>query len=229
MTKTMDSLYIFIAIVVNIVAAYAAYVAAPTEVQMGDVYRIFYIHTPSAWVCYLSLGVSLVAGLLYLRSRNYLYDTLAEVSAALGLVYGGVALVTGSIWANAAWGTYWNWDPRQTTTLILWMAYLGYLAFRLSVANRERRASLSAVYGVLAFSTVPLSYLSIRFWVSLHPLIVTGGSISITLPMVETLLLNLVASSLVYIYLLRMFYSVRSAEERVELLTSKEESEQIDS
>lgn len=215
-----DYVYLSITVVVSIIASYAAYVAAPAEETMGDLYRIFYIHTPSAWVCYLTLGISLLASILFLAKRKIVYDTLAEVSAILGLIYGVVALVTGSIWANAVWGVYWNWDPRETTTLILWIAYMGYISLRLSIGNVEKRALTSAVYNVLAFSTIPLSYLSIRLWQSLHPqLIVPGSGLSITPPMMETLLLNLIASSLVYIYLLRMAYDSRSLQTRVDTLT----------
>ncbi|MFQ5999936.1 MAG: cytochrome c biogenesis protein [Candidatus Bathyarchaeia archaeon] len=217
-----NNVYLSITVVVNIIASYAAYVAAPPEATMGDLYRIFYIHTPSAWVCYLTLGISLLASILFLAKRKIVYDTLAEVSAILGLFYGVVALVTGSIWANAAWGVYWNWDPRETTTIILWIAYMGYISLRLSIGNVEKRALTSAVYNILAFSTIPLSYLSIRLWQSLHPLPVTGRlerGLSITPPMMETLLLNLIASSLVYIYLLRMAYDARSLQTRVDALT----------
>lgn len=216
-----DHIYLSITVVVNIVASYAAFVAAPRERTMGDLYRIFYIHTPAAWVCYLTLGVSLLASILFLAKRKIAYDSLAEVSAVLGLFYGVVALITGSIWANVAWGVYWNWDPRETTTLVLWLAYMGYFSLRLSVGNVEKRALTSAVYNILAFSTIPLSYLSIRLWQSLHPLPITGGlnlELSITPPMMETLLLNLIASSLVYIYLLRMTYEVRSLQKRVDVL-----------
>ncbi|NIQ07185.1 MAG: cytochrome C assembly protein [Candidatus Korarchaeota archaeon] len=217
--KIRDYSYLSITVVVNVIACYAAYVAAPPEATMGDLYRIFYIHTPAAWVCYLTLAISLLASILFLAKRETGYDTLAEVSVILGVIYGVVALVTGSIWANAVWGEYWNWDPRETTTLILWMAYMGYISLRLSIGNPEKRASTSAVYNVFAFSTVPLSFLSIKLWQSLHPeLVVPGSGISITAPMVETLLLNLISSSLVFVYLLRMMYSARSLQKRMDIL-----------
>lgn len=216
--KMRDDVYISITVALNIIASYAAYIAAPPEKSMGDLYRIFYIHLPTALVCYLTLGISLVASILFLIKRDFLYDTLAEASAVLGLIYGTVVIVTGSIWANAVWGVYWNWDPRETTTLILWIAYVGYISLRFSVENIEKRASVGAVYNILAFSTVPLSYLSFIVWESLHPRVITGKGISMTLPMVETLLLNLIAAFLVYIYLLRMMYGVRSLEERINKL-----------
>ncbi|MFQ5836379.1 MAG: cytochrome c biogenesis protein [Candidatus Bathyarchaeia archaeon] len=218
-----DDVYLPITILVNIIASYVAYVSGPSPVEgvsRIDVYRIFYIHTPAAWVCYLTLGISLLASILFLAKRNFVYDTIAEVSAILGLTYGAVALMTGSIWANVAWGVYWNWDPRETTTIILWIAYMGYISLRLSIGNVEKRASTGAVYNILAFSTVPLSYLSIRLWQSLHPqLIVPGSTISATPPVMETLFLNLIAASLVYIFLLRMMYGVSSLRKQVDALT----------
>jgi heme exporter protein C len=112
--------------VLSVVASYAAYVWIPPEATMGDLYRIVYLHVPVAWVCYLAFALSLVASIAFLTKRKHAYDRVAEVSAILGLVYGAIALVSGSIWAKAAWGSYWNWDPRETTTLILWIAYAGY-------------------------------------------------------------------------------------------------------
>ncbi len=212
-------MYIVIAIFVNVTASYAAFVAAPPEETMGDLYRIFYIHTPAAWVCYLSLGIALLSSVLFLAKRKFIYDTLAEVSAILGLIYGAIALMTGSIWSEVAWGAYWNWDPRQTTTLILWIAYMGYVSLRLSIGNIEKRASIGAVYNILAFTTVPLSYMSVRLWQTLHPQIVTGTGISITQPMLETLFLNLLATTLVYLLMLRAMYGLWRAQDRIGVLT----------
>lgn len=219
--KFHDEIYLSIIITVNIIAAYAAYVVAPTEQTMGDVYRIFYIHTPAAWVCYLALAISLLASIMFLTKRKIAYDKIAESSAILGLIYGLVAIVTGSFWSNVAWGEYWNWDPRQTTTLILWIAYLGYISLKLSIENIEKRALIGAVYNIFVFATVPLSYLSMRLWQSLHPQIISPSRISITAPMIETLFLNLIAASLICAYLLRMLFNVRSLEDRVEALIYK--------
>ena len=217
--KISTAVYLVITIFVNITAAYAAFVAAPPEVNMGDLQRIFYIHTPAAWVCYLSLGIALVSSILFLVKKNFNYDTLAEVSAILGLIYGAIALVTGSIWSKVAWGVYWNWDPRQTTTLILWIAYLGYISLRLSIGNIEKRASVSAVFNILAFTTVPLSYMSVRLWQTLHPQIVSGTGLSLTPPMLETLFLNLIAISLVYILILKTTYSIWRVQDQIRVLT----------
>jgi heme exporter protein C len=185
---------------------------------MGDLYRILYIHLPSAWVCYLAFIVSMVTSVLYLQRRDLHYDTLAEASAVLGLLFGAVTLVTGSIWAEAAWGTYWNWDPRETTTLVLWVAYLGYVTLRLSLENEERRAVVGSVYNILAFVTVPLSYFSLQLLPTLHPQVVSGSGIALTPPMILALVLNVVSATVLFTYLLGAASTVKALERRVEAL-----------
>jgi heme exporter protein C len=185
---------------------------------MGDLYRILYIHLPSAWVCYLAFIVSMVTSVLYLQRRDLHYDTLAEASAVLGLLFGAVTLVTGSIWAEAAWGTYWNWDPRETTTLVLWVAYLGYVTLRLSLENEERRAVVGSVYNILAFVTVPLSYFSLQLLPTLHPQVVSGSGISLTPPMILALVLNVASATVLFAYLLGAASTVKALERRLEAL-----------
>ncbi len=209
------------ALALNIVGLYAALIWAPVELTLGESYRVFYLHVPAAWVAYLALGLSLLASILYLKTRRYKYDMFAEATAFLGVIFATLTLVLGSIWANVAWGTYWNWDPRETTTLMLWISYVGYLALRASVGNVEKRAVLPAIYNIFAFSTVPLSYISVVFWQTLHPRIVSGSGLTITPNMVTTLLLNLLASSLLFLFLLNLFYGILKSERRLE------ESEEI--
>ena len=185
---------------------------------MGDLYRILYIHLPSAWVCYLAFILSMVTSVLYLQRRDLHYDTLAEASAVLGLLFGAVTLVTGAIWAEAAWGTYWNWDPRETTTLVLWVAYLGYVTLKLSLENEERRAVVGSVYNILAFVTVPLSYFSLQLLPTLHPQVVSGSGIALTPPMILALVLNVVSATVLFTYLLGAASTVKALERRVEAL-----------
>ena len=202
----------------SIAASYLAFVFAPPEATMGDLYRILYIHLPSAWVCYLAFILSMVTSVLYLQRRDLHYDTLAEASAVLGLLFGAVTLVTGSIWAEAAWGTYWNWDPRETTTLVLWVAYLGYVTLKLSLENEERRAVVGSVYNILAFVTVPLSYFSLQLLPTLHPQVVSGSGIALTPPMILALVLNVVSATVLFTYLLGAASTLKALERRVEAL-----------
>ncbi|HJN57759.1 MAG TPA: cytochrome c biogenesis protein [Nitrososphaerales archaeon] len=212
MPKIPDVLLLILALTLSIVGLYAMLVWAPVEVTLGESYRVFYLHVPAAWVAYLALGMSLVSSILYLKTKNSKFDTFAEVTAILGVLYATLTIILGSIWANVAWGTYWNWDPRETTTLILWISYAGYLGLRASIENVEKRAVLPAIYNIFAFSTVPLSYISVIYWQTLHPQIVTGEGISTTSDMITTLLLNLVASSVMFLFFLNLLYRIRRAE-----------------
>ncbi|MDD1675107.1 MAG: cytochrome c biogenesis protein [Methanomicrobiales archaeon] len=223
--KVKPAHVLYPAVVVSLIASYAAYVIAPEEAIMGDIYRILYIHVPSAWICYLAFSLSLICSILFLRNRKQSYDIMAEVAAILGLVYGAVALITGSIWANTVWGLYWNWDPRETTTLILWIAYLGYVSIKLSIGDAGKKAVIGAVYNILAFLTVPLSYLSITLLPTLHPQIVSSSGISITLPMLGTLLVNLVGATIFFVYLFVVGNDVWTLEGRVEALLHEHEME----
>lgn len=205
-----DDIYLAITGIIVALAAYFALYIAPAEVTMGELVRIFYFHLPPAIICYLSLLVSVAAGLLFIRTKEFKYDAISESGALLGLVYGLITLVSGAIWANATWGVYWNWDPRETTTLILWFAYLGYFLLRMSIENPERRASSAAVFNILAFMTVPLSYVSFILWPSLHPRLGgDDGGLGLTGTMVQALVMNIIGGIFVFGYVLKKTYDRR--------------------
>jgi len=213
MKKQLD-VYASVTALVFLLSAYFALYASPPEATMGNLVRIFYFHLPPAIICYLSLLVSVAASLLYLRTRQPRFDALSESGAQLGVLYGFVTLVSGSIWANATWGVYWNWDPRETTTLVLWFAYIGYFLLRMSVENPDRRNRIAAVYNILAFATVPLSYLSFILWPSLHPRLgEESGGLGLTGTMVQALVLNIVAGLMIFGYLLRETYKTKLASD----------------
>ena len=203
-----------LAIALTIIGLYAALIWAPVEQTLGESYRVFYLHVPAAWVSYLSLGLSMISSILYLKTKSSKYDIFAEATAILGVIYASLTLILGSIWANtaSAWGTYWNWDPRETTTLILWISYISYLALRVSIEDVDRRAVLPAVYNIFAFATVPLSYISVVYWQTLHPRLITTGGILMSQDMITTLILNLAASSVMFLFLLNLLYNIRRAE-----------------
>lgn len=214
--------YLAVSLLINALATYFALFLTPSEVEMGELVRVLFFHIPPATLCYMSMAVSVLTGAIFLKSREHRHDALSESAALLGLVYGAVTLIGGSIWANATWGVYWNWDPRETTTLILWVAYLGYFLLRMSVGNPERRATVAAAFNVLAFLTVPLSYLSFIIWPSLHPRLGSEGGIGLTGPMVQALLLNVLGGLSLYFWLFRVAYDVRLKRDKVEQLISEE-------
>lgn len=221
MIKILNIPLLVLSIILAIVGAYTALIWAPVELTLGESYRVFYLHVPAAWVAYLALGMSLVSSIIYLKTKGSKFDTIAEVTAILGVLFATLTLILGSIWANVAWGTYWNWDPRETMTLMLWISYAGYLALRASIENVDRRAVIPAIYNIFAFSTVPLSYISVRYWQTLHPVIATGEGITVTSNMMTTLFINLGASTVIFIFLLNLLYSIRRSEK---LLDEYEES-----
>jgi heme exporter protein C len=214
--KKEDYFSISLVFFLETVALYVALVASPPEQTLGELIRIFYVHTPIAWITYLAFGLSLVTTILFLMKRDMKYDRLAEVTAMSGIFFGAGAILTGAIWAHATWGSYWNWDPRETTTLICELAYLGYVMLRLSVPDAGKRALTSGAYNILAFSTVPLSYLSVSFMTSLHPVVVTPQGFALSDPILEALILNLAAATAIYLYFIKCLYSLSDLSYRAQ-------------
>jgi heme exporter protein C len=217
-----DYLSLSLVFFLETIALYFALVASPPEQTLGELIRVFYIHTPIAWITYLAFGLSLAATIMFFAKKDMKYDRLAEVSATTGIFFGAGAILTGAVWAHATWGSYWNWDPRETTTLICELAYLGYVMLRLSVPDAGKRAISSGAYNILAFSTVPLSYLSVSFMVSLHPIVVTPEGFALSEPILEALVLSLVAATAIYLYLVKCLYSLSTLSNAVQLLESSD-------
>ncbi len=191
------------AIVSVLVALYGAIVWAPTEAVMGHVQRIFYFHMPSAWV---ALGpaftIVFICSIVYLVKKDLRYDRIAGASAELGVLFTTITLLTGPLWAKPIWGAYWTWDPRLTTTLVLWFIYVAYLMLRSSITEGHRRARLSAVFGIVGWIDVPIVFMSIRWWRTIHPTLVTGEGMNLDSSMQAVLLFSLGAITLLYVFLL---------------------------
>jgi len=165
-----------VAILLVIAAAYASFYLAPEERTMGVLQRIFYFHVGSAWAGMDAFLICFIANLLYVWRRVQKYDWLGVSAAEVGLVLTTVVLITGPIWAKPAWGIYWTWDARLTSTFVLWLLYVSYLLLRTLIEEPERRAPLSALFGIFAFIDVPLVFFSIRWWRTQHPAPVIMGS-----------------------------------------------------
>ena len=180
-----------------------AFGVAPREVTQGNVQRIMYVHPPLAWVAYLAFGVVALASVVYLVRRADAADRLAHASAEVGVVFTGLAIATGSIWGKPTWGTWWTWDARLTTVSILFVMYLGYLLLRGTIEDRERAARYCAVLGVVAALDVPLVHFSVTWWRTLHqpPSLMKPGGFSGSAAILWPLLVNLVAFTVLYAYL----------------------------
>lgn len=182
-------------------ALWMALYYAPTERTMGDAQRIFYFHVPSAWIGFLAFFLVFVSSILYLLKGSRKWDVLALSAAEIGVVFTTLVLVTGPIWAKAAWGVYWTWDARLTTTLILWFIYIGYLTLR-STVDDIRKARLAAVLGIVGFLDVPVIYLSVTIWRTMHPTLLINESGGLEDAMRATLFVALGAFTLLFALLL---------------------------
>src|SRR5450759_103374 len=178
---------------------------APTEAVMGLVQKVFYFHTATAWVGMLSFTVSLGAGIAYLRTGNRRWDLVVLASVEIGMVFMLIALIMGFIWARPIWNTWWTWDPRLTIVTIMELIYAAYLMLRQGIEDPDRRARFGAVYVILGFVSVPLTFFSIRIFRTIHPVVIGGsdpqatGSFDMTARMLQTFLTSLVVFSLIYV------------------------------
>lgn len=167
-------------------------------------FNIFYFHLPIAMVAYLAFTVVFIASIMQLKGNSSKWDVVAHSAAEVGVVFAFLVLATGSIWAKATWGWYWIWEPRLTTSLALFLVYLAYLMLRQALEEPEKRARLAAVFGIVGFISVPLSFFSIRMWRSAHPLMFGGSSYGGTGGGLEgtslqlTLMVNMIAFALLF-------------------------------
>ncbi|MDA8210301.1 MAG: cytochrome c biogenesis protein CcsA [Clostridia bacterium] len=192
----------WITFVMVLVATYLVFMWAPNERIMGPVQKIFYFHVASAWVGFFAFLVVFIAGLAYLFTRKEKWDIIGASSAEIGVMFTTIVLITGPIWARPTWNAWWTWDPRLTTTLVLWFIYLAYLLIRSSIHEEEKRARFSAIFGIVGFIDVPVVWFSIRWWRTIHPVVVDASGFAISSKMVTTLTVSLIAFTFLYFYLL---------------------------
>lgn len=172
-----------------------------TERTMGEAQRLFYIHLGSFFGAFLLFVATVIAGINYLRTRDTKWDAMGVGSVELGLAFATVTTVTGAVWARPTWGTYWTWDPRLTTIAIMWLTYAAYLFLRSAIEDTEQKRRFSAIYGILAFSSVILTVIIIRVRPDgIHPVVagpsVTSDSVEgdfgLTARITHTVLFNIV-------------------------------------
>jgi heme exporter protein C len=187
-----------------LVGAFAALVLAPPDAVQGHVQRIMYVHVPAAWVGFLAFFVVFVGSAMYLVRHSPGWDQLAAASAEIGVLFTAQAIVAGAIWGKPTWGTWWTWDPRLTTTAILWLIYAGYLLLRSMASEARRGARQAAVLGIVGFVDIPFTYMSVLWWRTLHqgPSILRSGGPTMATSMLLILLLNVLAFTVLYGYLL---------------------------
>jgi heme exporter protein C len=179
---------------------------APEHLRQGNLQRIFYGHISTALVSYIAFILVAIGGAMYLIRRKAAWDRLARAAALLGVFYTTIVLLTGCVWGSGVWGACWSWDARLTTTLVLWFVYVGYLMLRGYIDERERRRRIAAVVGIAGAVIVPVNYLSVYWWRTLHPqstLISSGGG-GLEPPMLQTLIVTALAFLLLFGVLVRL-------------------------
>ena len=204
-----------LAVVLVLSALVAAFIIAPAEKEMGDVQRIFYFHVAGALTAFLAFFLVFLSSIAYLRTRAPRWDLLAASLAEIGVVFTSLTLLSGSIWARSAWGTWWTWEPRLTTTLLLWLIYVSYLLLREMIEEPSRRAAFAAVFGIVGFVDVPIVFMSIRWWRTIHPAVVGSEGFNMEATMLPALFLSLAAFTVVFLYLLLVRVHVESCREHV--------------
>ena len=205
--------FISLSSVLMVGSLYMSLIWAPTEITLGDSQRIFYIHIPLAWLGMLSVIILAVFSIAYLITRNIKWDNLAYSTAELGFILITLVLVTGMIWSKAEWTVWWTWDPKLTTTVILWFIYLAYIMLRKYGPSDLRGASYGAVLGIIGAIDVPMIYMAADWWSSAHPELNIGPlsdqSSSVNSEMMMTLLVSLIAYTMLYIIILNEKYVVK--------------------
>ncbi len=187
--------------VLMLLALYTIFIYAPVEKTMGVIQKIFYIHVPSAFLAYLAFFITFIASIIYLYRKDPKWDTVAHCAVETGVIFCTIVLITGPIWARPIWNVWWTWDPRLTTTLILWFTYVAYLMLRRSV-KENRRANLAAVFGIIGFINVPITFFSIRLWRTIHPVVITSRGLNMSWPMKFSLIITFIAFCFLFFALL---------------------------
>jgi heme exporter protein C len=188
----------------------AALLLSAPDRDMGHLQKIMYVHVPSAWISMIAFLVVFIASALYLVKRDMKYDMLAAAAAEVGVILTALTLALGSIWGRPTWGIWWTWDPRLTTTAILLLIYVGYLALRSFTEDEDRRARWAATVGILGFLNVPIVYMSVRWWRTIHQVQSTPDTVD---PFyVLGLRLNAFAFLFLFIFFVGMRYYIARLE-----------------
>ncbi|HEX5437669.1 MAG TPA: cytochrome c biogenesis protein CcsA [Gemmatimonadaceae bacterium] len=188
----------------------------PMDSLQGAVQKIFYVHVPSAFVAlYMAFALVALMSALFLWLHDLRFDRVAESSAEVGVIFTTAVLCTGPIWAKAAWGTWWTWDARLTSTLFLWFMYVGYLVMRGAMQDRMMRARYSAVLGLLGALLIPFIHLSVYLFRTMHPrpIVLKPSAPSLPPDMLQTFLLALCSFALLFVALLRIRYRMAVARD----------------
>jgi heme exporter protein C len=194
---------------------------------MGDVQRVFYFHVAAGWVGMLSFLAAAGAGIVYLRTAGRKWDIISLSAVEIGMVFALINIITGAIWARPIWNTWWTWDPRLTTATIMELIYAAYLMLRQGIEDPDRRARFGAVYAIVGFISVPLTFFSARLFRTIHPVVIgtnqpgAEGAFDMTPKMLQTFLFSLLTFSFIFFSLLWHRVRLGRMADKVEQLKLK--------
>jgi heme exporter protein C len=199
-----------LAVALGGVGVYFSLFRSPPDYQMGESVRIMYVHVPAAWLslmCYTAMAIASAVGFIW---KHPLADVAAKSAAPIGALFTALALITGSLWGKPMWGTWWAWDARLTSMLILFFLYVGYIALWEAIEEKTRAAKLAAIVAMVGFVNVPIIKFSVDWWNSLHQpaSIIRGGGPTIDASMLPPLFLMIGAYMFGFVAML--LYSMRN-------------------
>ena len=208
-------------IIVLVISTYLALVFAPTEAVMGDVQRVFYFHIGTAWVGLVGFVLAAGTGIAYLVTKDMKWDRLEVAAVEVSTIFFFITIVLGSIWARPAWNTWWTWDPRLTTAAVTELIYIAFFMLRQGIEDPERRARFGAVYAILGGLSAPITFMVIRLFRTIHPIVVGSGEgekLPLTSDMRVAFFFALFAFTVIFIDLMWHRIRLGSLEEKVEQL-----------
>jgi heme exporter protein C len=212
----------WLTILVFLAALFAIFVYVPTEKTEGVVQRIMYFHIPSAWIAFFAFFIVFLSSILFLWKKEREWDIYALASAEIGVMFCSLVLITGPIWAKPIWGTWWVWDARLTSTLILWLIYVAYLMLRARTEAGSMRARYAAVVGIVGFLDIPLIHFSVLWWRTFHPqpkmITAEGLGSGMEFTMMVALLISLAAFTLLYFLLMGQRVNLEKMKDEIDRL-----------
>ena len=216
-----------VSLVLLLTATFLVFFYAPLEAVMGLVQKVFYFHVAAGWVGMISFLVAAFAGVAYLRTSHRKWDIVGLSAVEIGMVFAFINIVTGSIWARPIWNTWWTWDPRLTTATIMMLIYAAYFMLRSGIDEPDRRARFGAVYAIIGFLSVPLTFFSARLFRTIHPIVIGAnqpgaeGSFDMTGTMLITFLFSLLTFTFIFADLLWHRIRLGRLADKVEQLKMK--------
>ena len=191
------------------ISIWMIFLYAPEDAVQGQPQRIFYFHVPIAWLAMLGFIVVAIGGIGYLITKDERWDWVARAAAELGAFFITLALILGSIWGKTIWGTWWTWDARLTTTLILWFIYIAYLMLRSYMGRTPASARAGAVLAIIGVIDLPIIYESVNWWRTLHPGPQVGVAGALPNSVVLTLMISLASFTLLFSFLMIQLYQLQ--------------------